>query len=270
VSLFGPRLAGAGGFINITQNARNVVFAGTFTAGGLEVEVVDGNLRILQEGKSRKLVKRVEQITFNGSYAAETGQSVLYVTERCVFRRTAEGLILSEVAPGIDIARDILAHMDFEPVIDAPATMDPGMFPQDLMPPPAIFFALGRPGYPGSGAPAPATPEGGCARPTPAARGRGPGPGLCDSPFAGGGWGRAPVQDCPQPAPSVAARPGRATPAAARTPPDHAGGQYVARPPEMSNTAPVVNEHSSDESHATSAATSSTVPGRPSGIFESM
>jgi propionate CoA-transferase len=133
VSRFGPRLAGAGGFINITQNARHVVFAGTFTAGGLEVEVADGKLRILKEGKSRKFVKRVEQITFNGSYAAETGQPVIYVTERCVFRRTAEGLELSEVAPGIDIKRDILAHMDFEPIIDDPATMDLRIFRDDLM-----------------------------------------------------------------------------------------------------------------------------------------
>ena len=130
VSRFGPRLAGAGGFINITQNARRLVFAGTFTAGGLEVAVEDGKLRIVKEGRSRKFVKRVEQITFNGSYAAETGQPVLYVTERCVFRRTAEGMELAEVAPGIDIERDILAHMDFEPIVDDARDDGPAHLPR--------------------------------------------------------------------------------------------------------------------------------------------
>jgi propionate CoA-transferase len=133
VSRFGSRLAGAGGFINITQNARKVVFAGTFTAGGLEVAIEDGRLRIVKEGGSRKLVKKVEQITFNGAYAAETGQPVLYVTERCVFRRNAEGLELVEVAPGIDIERDILAHMDFRPIIRDPRPMDACIFGEEPM-----------------------------------------------------------------------------------------------------------------------------------------
>ncbi|MEK0082365.1 acyl CoA:acetate/3-ketoacid CoA transferase [Benzoatithermus flavus] len=128
VSRFGPKLAGAGGFINISQNARAVVFTGTFTAGGLEVAVEDGKLRIVQEGRARKFVAAVEQITFNGAYAAERGQPVLYVTERCVFRRAAAGVELVEVAPGIDIERDILAHMDFEPIIRAPDLMDLRIF----------------------------------------------------------------------------------------------------------------------------------------------
>jgi len=135
VSRFGPKLAGAGGFINISQNARKVVFAGTFTAGGLKVAVEDGRLVIVQEGRARKFVERVEQITFSGAFAAERGQPVLYVTERCVFRRTDQGLELTEVAPGIDIDRDILAHMAFRPVIDAPKIMDPRIFrpePMDL------------------------------------------------------------------------------------------------------------------------------------------
>jgi len=133
VSRFGPRLAGAGGFINISQNARCVVFAGTFTAGGLEVVVEDGRLRILSEGSKRKLVKSVEQITFNGSLAAERGQSVLYVTERCVFRRVPEGLQLTEIAPGIDIDRDVLAHMDFAPIVKDVRLMDPRIFLPQLM-----------------------------------------------------------------------------------------------------------------------------------------
>jgi propionate CoA-transferase len=133
VSRFGARLAGAGGFINITQNARRVVFAGTFTAGGLEVEVKEGKLRIVKEGRSRKFVKRVEQVTFNGAYAAEMGQAVLYVTERCVFRRGAQGMELAEIAPGIDVERDILAHMDFRPIVRDVATMDARIFRAEPM-----------------------------------------------------------------------------------------------------------------------------------------
>jgi propionate CoA-transferase len=131
VSRFGPKLAGAGGFINITQNARHLVFAGTFTAGGLRVGIDEAGLHIVKEGRSRKFVRKVQQITFNGAYAAEKGQPVLYVTERCVFRRTPEGMELIEVAPGIDIERDILAHMDFEPLVRKPRLMDPRIF-QDM------------------------------------------------------------------------------------------------------------------------------------------
>ncbi len=128
VSRFGPRLAGAGGFINISQNARKVVFTGTFTAGGLEVAFDDGQVRIVKEGRARKFVDKVEQITFSGAFAASNGQPVLYVTERCVFRRTEAGMELAEVAPGIDIERDILAHMDFRPIVDNPAQMDANLF----------------------------------------------------------------------------------------------------------------------------------------------
>ncbi len=133
VSRFGPKLAGAGGFINITQNARKLVFAGTFTAGGLRVEIDGTDLVIVKEGRSRKFVKKVEQITFNGAYAAEKDQSVLYVTERCVFRRTHDGMELVEVAPGIDIERDILAHMDFKPIVRNPVPMDPRIFLDEPM-----------------------------------------------------------------------------------------------------------------------------------------
>ena len=128
VSRFGPKLAGAGGFINISQNARSVVFTGTFTAGGLRIAVEDGELRILQEGRAKKFVAEVEQITFNGAYAAERAQPVLYVTERCVFRRSHEGVELIEVAPGIDIERDILAHMGFRPIVHTPDLMDRRIF----------------------------------------------------------------------------------------------------------------------------------------------
>jgi propionate CoA-transferase len=133
VSRFGPKLAGAGGFINITQNARRVIFAGTFTAGGLEVAIEDGKVRILKEGRSRKFVAKVEQITFNGAYAAETGKPVLYVTERCVFKRTAEGLELAEIAPGIDLQRDILDQMGFKPIVRDPKPMDPHIFAEEPM-----------------------------------------------------------------------------------------------------------------------------------------
>jgi propionate CoA-transferase len=135
VSRFGPKLAGAGGFINISQNARKLIFAGTFTAGGLEIEAQGGRLRIVQEGRARKFRASVEQITFAGQRAAALGQTVLYVTERCVFELTAQGLRLAEVAPGIDIGRDILAQMDFAPIVGAPQAMAAALFdvaPMDL------------------------------------------------------------------------------------------------------------------------------------------
>lgn len=128
VSRFGTRLAGAGGFINISQNARRLVFVGTFTTEGLEVSVGDGKLTILREGKSRKFVQRVEQITFSGRYAAQKRQQVFYVTERCVFQLTDEGLLLTEIAPGVSLQDDILAHMDFAPIIQSPRLMDKRIF----------------------------------------------------------------------------------------------------------------------------------------------
>jgi len=135
VSRFGSRLAGAGGFINISQNARKVVFAGTFTAGGLSLAVEDGSLRIVQEGRAQKFGKAVQQITFSGTVAAAAGKPVLYVTERCVFRLAEAGLELAEIAPGIDIERDIFAHMDFRPIVRDVRPMDPRIFraePMDL------------------------------------------------------------------------------------------------------------------------------------------
>lgn len=135
-SRFGGKLNGCGGFIDISQNSRAVVFAGTFTAGGLKVEIENEKLRIVQEGRVHKFVKAVEQITFAGKYAASMSQPVIYVTERCVFQLTPGGLELIEVAPGIDIERDILPHMDFQPIINKPVSMNPRIFrdePMELM-----------------------------------------------------------------------------------------------------------------------------------------
>jgi propionate CoA-transferase len=133
VSRFGPKLAGAGGFINISQNARRLIFAGTFAAGGFQCRVEDGRLCIVQEGRARKFVKRVGQVTFSGEVARATRQPVLYVTERCVFSLTEKGLTLIEVAPGIDIDKDILAHMDFEPIIGDVQPMDERIFGEGVM-----------------------------------------------------------------------------------------------------------------------------------------
>ncbi len=134
VSKFGPRLAGAGGFINISQNAKKVVFVGTFNAGKLEIDLRDGVLRIVGNGDARKFVREVEHRTFSGSAAMRRGQPVLYVTERCVFRLCEDGLELIEIAPGIDLDRDVLALMDFAPVIKAPPRlMDARIFRPEPM-----------------------------------------------------------------------------------------------------------------------------------------
>lgn len=134
VSKFGPKIAGCGGFINITQNAKRVVFCGTFTAGGLDVAVENGQLHILQEGKSRKFLNHVEQITFSGNYAKRLNKEVLYITERAVFKLTKDGLMLIEIAPGVDLEKDVLAHMDFKPLISKDLKlMDEFLFREELM-----------------------------------------------------------------------------------------------------------------------------------------
>ena len=138
VSKFGPRLAGAGGFINISQNAKTVVLVGTFTAGGLDVQCKNGRLQIRGEGSTRKFVQAVEHRTFSGREACKRGQRVLYVTERCVFQLVPDGaqgsLELIEIAPGIDLERDVLAHMDFMPSISTNLRlMDAALFAEELV-----------------------------------------------------------------------------------------------------------------------------------------
>ena len=128
VSKFGPKLAGAGGFINISQSARKVVFMGSFCAGQCDMDVHEGKLRILQDASARKFVPEVEHRTFSGQYAAQRGQEVLYITERCVFRLRPEGLELTEVAPGVDLQRDILDRMDFVPIMSSVQPMDARLF----------------------------------------------------------------------------------------------------------------------------------------------
>jgi propionate CoA-transferase len=135
VSRFGPRLAGCGGFIDISQNSKKMVFVGTFTAGGTRVAVDDGKLRIVKEGGVKKFVNDVEQVTFSGKTARMNNLDVLFVTERCVFTLTGEGVELTEIAPGVDLEKDILAYMDFKPIVKNPKTMDERIFrlpPMDL------------------------------------------------------------------------------------------------------------------------------------------
>jgi propionate CoA-transferase len=130
VSKFKGRCVGCGGFINITQNAKKVVYCGSFTAGGLKVKVADGKLVIKQEGKGKKYVKQVEQVTFSGAYATRTKQPVLYVTERAVFELQNGEVTLIEIAPGVNLEKDILAQMEFTPRIS----------PKLKSMPPEIFY----------------------------------------------------------------------------------------------------------------------------------
>lgn len=134
VSKFGPKLAGAGGFINISQNAKKVVFVGTFTAGKLELSIANGAISVLQEGKTRKFVSQVEHRTFSGRVAFASKRPVLYVTERAVFKLCEEGIELVEIAPGIDLERDVLAQMDFVPMMRVPPKlMDARLFKDEPM-----------------------------------------------------------------------------------------------------------------------------------------
>ena len=135
VSKFGPRIAGCGGFVNITQNAKKVFFCGTFTAGGIKAHVEKGKLVIDQEGREKKLIDSVEQITFSGAYANKVGQPVMYITERAVFELRADGMYLTEVAPGINIQTQIIDLMGFVPLMDpgGPELMDARIFSKSPM-----------------------------------------------------------------------------------------------------------------------------------------
>ena len=140
VSKFGPRLAGAGGFINISQSAKSVVFVGTFTVGNMIVAFSNGQIAIRQEGDTRKFVSDVEHRTFSGTESLRRGQRVLYITERCVFQLVPDpenggsALELIEIAPGIDLQQDVLAHMDFAPRVANPLKMmDARLFQDEPM-----------------------------------------------------------------------------------------------------------------------------------------
>ena len=117
VSKFGSRLAGAGGFINISQNARKVVFVGTFMATKSIIRIEAGKLILDKEGEGKKFTQEVEHRTFSGEQAIKSKQEVIYITERCVFRLDEKGITLIEIAPGIDLEKDILSRMDFLPVV---------------------------------------------------------------------------------------------------------------------------------------------------------
>ena len=134
VTRMGNKLTGPGGFIDISQSTQRVNILGSFTAGGLEVEIADGKLKIVKEGCVRKFVKKVREISFSGMFAQEKRQTVNYITERAVFNLTAAGVELAEIAPGVDLQKDILNLMDFKPIIREPLlTMDSAIFKAALM-----------------------------------------------------------------------------------------------------------------------------------------
>jgi propionate CoA-transferase len=128
VSHLAGNLIGPGGFMEIAQNAKKVVFCGTFDAQGSKVSWLQGRLAVTQPGRVRKFVDKVERITFSADFARKRGQDVLYITERAVFRLVQDGIELMEVAPGIEIDRDILPCMDFRPYISAVGAMPVSVF----------------------------------------------------------------------------------------------------------------------------------------------
>lgn len=117
VHRFNGKIMGTGGFVNITQNSKKVVFCGTLKSGKLRTSVGNGCLTIEQEGKFTKLLNNVEEITFSSEDALRRGQEVIYVTERGVFKLSKEGIVLTEIAPGVDLEKDILQHMEFTPIV---------------------------------------------------------------------------------------------------------------------------------------------------------
>lgn len=117
VSKFGPKVVGPGGFVNISSSSKKAVFCGTLTAGGAEYEVKDGTIKILKEGRVQKFVQANEHVTFSGKYSALRGQEVVYVTERAVFKLIDGKVTMVEIAPGMDVEKDVIAHMGFRPEI---------------------------------------------------------------------------------------------------------------------------------------------------------
>ena len=129
ISRFGNKIVGIGGFINISQNAKTVIFSGTFSAGGFQADCVDGRLRIISEGAHSKFVTNIEQICYNAAFASSQGRTALFVTERAVFRAIEGTLELIEIAPGIDLERDVLDLMAFKPkMANQIKPMDPRLF----------------------------------------------------------------------------------------------------------------------------------------------
>jgi propionate CoA-transferase len=134
ISRFGDKIVGVGGFVNISQNAKRVIFSGTFTAGGLEVQWTHGRATVIREGQHRKFVGALEQISYSAAFARQRGNSALFVTERAVFRAGEAGLELVEIAPGIDLERDIFGQMAFRtPVASDVREMDVRLFGTGLM-----------------------------------------------------------------------------------------------------------------------------------------
>lgn len=134
VSKLGPIITGSGGFIDIAQNAKAVIFCGTFTAGGLKTEAKDGKLNIITEGRAKKFVKDLNQVTYAGKLASQRGQKAYIVTERAVFQITDKGLTLIEYAPGIDLEKDIFGQMEFKPALaDDLKLMDKRIFIDEPM-----------------------------------------------------------------------------------------------------------------------------------------
>jgi propionate CoA-transferase len=134
VSKLGRRITGSGGFIDISQTAKKVVFCGTFTNGEIVLDTSDGKVRIVKDGTIKKFRQKVEQVTFSGEFAAQRGQRVLYVTERAVFELRDGKMVLIEIAPGIDLERDVLSQMEFVPEISSDLKMmDPAIFKPEKM-----------------------------------------------------------------------------------------------------------------------------------------
>ncbi len=134
VHAFAGRLRGPGGFPNISSKTKRLCFVGSLTSGGLHTEVVDGSIQISREGDVQKFVPEVNEITFNGRVARERGQQVLFITERAVFALTDRGVTLTEIAPGLDIERDVIEHMGFRPAIAQEVrSMDPRLFMPEQM-----------------------------------------------------------------------------------------------------------------------------------------